>query len=917
LALGVDRRQELPGEIKNVCAALDGLVLDELAKLCGGEVVVPFAVLPEIDEQARSVLSIPGDAELTYTVNTRGISSEDGFQIVVEVHHEDHGRLEGFVDRKDNAYLLGETDIVVVGKDGHELLSRVEKGWDESGEPARARMVYQERVKRSAKKCDARLDGFMANEDYILPGDASVAPVLEPIDDTTVAIRPSFRLPGGDGEQPGPEAGPGVRVDAGTLESVNDQLARSEPEPVITVSGPAGKRTRAVIGEEEKKIIGAIKDRRTIEGADIPRMLDNPESVLPEGLDLSDFSERVTGIGIKRLTVTPSISVYSREGGVFEFEGRVGVSNPSFGDSSTDSDVQPTMSIEELEEIASRAREQGEDYVLYNGRWIGVDQDTVKKFVGTLRTLEEKHERHLVDEKEVEGFLEILANIGELQYEGDGREYLERIAEAREVDKNQRFLIPKRLLCEELLEHQKVGYLWLRSLEEKGFGGLLADDMGLGKTLQAICLMGALKEQGRVSPSLVVVPQSLIENWKREISRFYPELTVRVHAGPERARGPNNFEQATADVDITITTYGILRRDQVIMGRVDWRLVVLDEAHEIKNPAAIASTACRGFKARTRLALTGTPVQNGLSELWSIMDFVQPGHLRSYEEFKRQYELPIQKGGDQQEAEQRSKELRERISSICLRRLKVDELDGLPEKREQTIQIEMSDRQASMYEQLLVQARGAGSGKLGYITKLIQLCSHPVLLIRDDYDRSVSELEELCPKFARTMELVDEIQRAGERVLVFTEYKAMQELLVRALQERFGIWAARINGDVMSSERQAMVDRLNRSDGFDVMVLSPTAGGVGLNITGANHVIHYTRVWNPAKEAQATDRAYRIGQKKDVNVYYPIVRHPEFDTVEVRMDGLLARKKELARDIIRPGGGLELSKSEITELLGG
>ena len=900
LQLSAERGQEIRDELKAECIVLDELVIDEVAWLDGHDVVLPFIKAQELDASSRTQLGLPGDSELKCAVRTRGISASEDFQVLVEVEHETHGRLEGFVERCDNVYLLGPAEVLIVNKGVHDLLAAVDKGWDDTSEPMPARMVYQERVKRRAEKCGAKLEGFMAAEQYVLPEDSSIAVDFNSIDSNSVAVTPVV-----------------VTVDRDVdLQEANKLLAdRERSERILSVPGIGGTRQRVILDDSDREVVDNIKAQKQIEGAEIPRMLDNPESVLPDGIDLSDFSERVIGIGITRLTVTPSISVHTREGGIFEYEGRVGVSSSSF-DGGTGGAAPPQIDLDDLEELARLARETGEDYVLYKGTWVSVEPSTVENFLNSLKRAKEKYGGSRVKEDGIDGFLEIFANIGQLEYAQDSREILNRLAEAQEAERSLRFPLPDGLRCEKLLGHQEEGYLWLRALEEKGWGGLLADDMGLGKTLQTLCLLGSLKEQGKVLPSLIVVPQSLIENWRREIVKFYPDLTTRVHAGPDRPKGIRSFEQATMDCDLTITTYGIMRRDQVVMARIDWRVIVLDEAHEIKNPAAIASTACKGFKARTRLALTGTPVQNGLSELWSIMDFVQPGYLDSYDQFRKLYERPIQKGDPS--AESLSEELRGKINSVCLRRLKVDELPGLPDKKEITIPVSMGDRQAAMYKSVLDQARAAGPGEvLAYIGRLVQLCSHPALVIEEDRTRSVTELEEQCPKFARTMKLVEEIRDAGERVLIFTEYRAMQELLIGALHERFGVWAARINGDVISGDRQKMVDRLNASDAFDVMVLSPTAGGVGLNITGANHVIHYTRVWNPAKEAQATDRVYRINQERNVSVYYPIVEHPDFDTVEQRMDRLLTRKKELARDIIRPGGGLGLSKSEITELLGG
>ncbi|MFG0313221.1 MAG: DEAD/DEAH box helicase, partial [Phycisphaerales bacterium] len=460
----------------------------------------------------------------------------------------------------------------------------------------------------------------------------------------------------------------------------------------------------------------------------------------------------------------------------------------------------------------------------------------------------------------------------------------------------------------ELRAHQATGYRWLRMLHEHALGGLLADDMGLGKTVQVLALLSALDEEDQLAPTLLVLPLTLIGNWVSEMRRFSPTLRhVYVHSGPERLRDPQRIAQA----QVVLTTYQTLRRDQLVLGQIDWCVVVCDEAQNAKNPTAQQTSAVKALKARVRLAVTGTPVENGLSELWCIVDFAQPGKLGSQKEFRDEFERPIRDAEDDISAsEELATRLHTRLTPHYLRRTK-DEVLELPPKTEVTTASSLGDEQKTLYAQAVGDVRAGRSNALEALNRLIALCSHPDIILKQR--PSPGDLLAQCPKLRDTIDILEAIRESQERAVVFTRLREMQLILQRCIADRFGLHATIINGTTAGPERLQIVDRFNRREGFNLLILSPEAAGVGLNITGANHVIHYTRLWNPAKENQATDRVHRMGQERRVHVHYPIVRGEDFRTVEERLADVLEEKRALATNVLWARDGLDVQR-DLTSL---
>jgi SNF2 family DNA or RNA helicase len=469
----------------------------------------------------------------------------------------------------------------------------------------------------------------------------------------------------------------------------------------------------------------------------------------------------------------------------------------------------------------------------------------------------------------------------------------------------------------QLRPYQIKGVSWLAYLTNFGLGACLADDMGLGKTIELIALLlheRAGKRGKQLAPTLLICPMSVVGNWQREVERFAPSLKVMVHHGTGRITG-KSFKEEAKKHDIVICTYALVHRDEKVLSTVQWRHIVLDEAQNIKNSAAKQTQAIKRLKTEHRIALTGTPIENRLSELWSIMDFLNPGYLKSAEHFRTHFALPIERYRTPGRAEM----LRRIIQPFVLRRVKTDPkiLKDLPAKMEMKVYYNLTKEQASLYEAVVTEMIERIEGTKGIerkglvlstLMKLKQICNHPALFLQDG-----SPLPDRSGKLARLEEMLEEVLAEGDKALIFTQFAGMGVMLRRYLQEKLGCETLFLYGGTSKKQRDAMIQRFqNDPQGPPLFILSLKAGGFGLNLTTANHVFHFDRWWNPAVENQATDRAFRIGQKKNVQVHKYIC----IGTLEERIDQMIEQKKKLAGSIIGTGEVwlTELSTDQLKEL---
>ncbi|KOR76885.1 DEAD/DEAH box helicase [Paenibacillus solani] len=568
-----------------------------------------------------------------------------------------------------------------------------------------------------------------------------------------------------------------------------------------------------------------------------------------------------------------------------------------------------TLSREELKYLA----EQNLPYVQFRGEWVEVD---LKEINQVLRFMK----RHEKGEMELAEWMHLSAEMdGERMWKGLFIEEVETtglLSSLLEGEKERK--LPSRpipsTLHGELRPYQERGYQWLSMMRELGFGVCLADDMGLGKTVQVITTLLERQRHGSEgSPVLIICPTSLLGNWQRELQRFAPDLTLHVHHGVRRLRGEDFLHEAS-EHDIVLTTYHLAGRDGGDLSAIHWSSVVLDEAQYIKNYRTKQAQSVMKLSAPHRIAMTGTPVENRLAELWSIFHFLNPGYLGSFHSFRQRY-AP---GEGQQE---RLRELHKLVSPFMLRRLKSDPdiRKDLPEKLELKSYCPLSEVQGAMYQAVVDEMMGqiesqTGMARKGLVlsslTKLKQICDHPQLLRRDE-GRPLRP--DSSGKMERMLEILDSIADVEESALIFTQYVGMGELLVSMLERKYGKQPYFLHGGVPKRERDEMVRNFQSGEGTEFFVLSLKAGGVGLNLTRANHVLHYDRWWNPAVENQATDRVFRIGQHRNVQVHKLISQ----GTLEERIDELIEQKKALSEQVVGAGETwlTEMSDGELRQLI--
>jgi SNF2 family DNA or RNA helicase len=465
-----------------------------------------------------------------------------------------------------------------------------------------------------------------------------------------------------------------------------------------------------------------------------------------------------------------------------------------------------------------------------------------------------------------------------------------------------------------LRPYQVRGYSWLGFLKKWGLGACLADDMGLGKTIQTLALIQRDWQLGERRPVLLICPMSVVSNWEKEASRFTPDLPVMVHHGIERARG-RQFKENACRHGVVVSSYALVQRDLEALKEVEWAGVVLDEAQNVKNSETKQAKAARAIQGDYRIALTGTPVENSVGDLWSIMEFLNPGFLGTRTEFKERFLIPIQAARDPEATER----LRHLTGPFILRRLKTDKtvIADLPEKMEMKVFCTLTKEQASLYEAVVnetlkgldktegIQRKGV---ILATLSKLKQVCNHPAQFLSDN-----SPIPGRSGKLARLTEMLEEMLEVGDRALIFSQFAEMGTLLQRYLQEVFGREVLFLHGGVLKKQRDRMVDRFQADgNGPSLFILSLKAGGTGLNLTQASHVIHFDRWWNPAVENQATDRAYRIGQTRNVQVHKFICS----GTLEEKIDEMIEQKKEISEKVIGTGEAwlTELSTAKLKDL---
>lgn len=885
---------------------LDSLLAAEVASLDAGDAfIVGPSALEDLEPHEKEALDLPAVLEgSTFRLVSRGVPGKASFRLLLEVTPQGHPHpLEDSARR--GVFLMVKGELFRLPSRLFGLVDVVDSVPSQPSIPADLRRVAM--AKARSQREGVALDSFVRREELVAPEGLTIEADFVAPDELHLRA-----LPVG-------------------AEEFEGQIAELEPTELYSrVEGP-DRRRRLVLSPAEVAAVELLRRRPVLRGPEVARFQENPEAFLGEAFDLSRFSPRVKGFIPYRYRSQPYLSVRPNasrgwfdvdmgaraltDEGVFDASTPSPPSDPSQPGAEAHPDAglalpapgaespgtePPGFGPSEFADLCRQVIASGEEYVLHAGDWIKIPLEEANSYLEAWGGLQEAPDgRPGVDQEQLKYILDVATNLEVLEYVEEEPEPrpLPRFGEL--LDDVPEYAAPS-LLRAELRSYQLAGYRWLRYLHERSWGGLLADDMGLGKTVQVIALLAHLKETEDLAPSLLVVPKSLIQNWRKELHRFCPSINrIYVHQGGNRSRSEGFL---TAN-EIVITTYETFRIDQQLLAAIDWSAAICDEAQKIKNPSAKVTSALKAVKARVRVAMTGTPVENGLSELWCIADFVQAGRLGTGKEFRSLIERPIVDAqGETRAQEEALKTLHERLGPHYLRRTKHELRDELPTKQTESYRVRLGDRQAKVYRRVARSVAERIEIPLTGLQRLILTCSHPDLV--EASGGQAQALIEDCPKLEKTLNLLESIRDKGEKALIFTRFRKMQGILQAVIAERFKFYASVVNGDVEGGSRQQIINQFEAVSGFAVMILSPEAAGVGLNITAANHVIHYSRLWNPAKERQATDRVYRIGQMRPVVVHYPIVSGEGWKTIEEHIDELLTEKSELAENVIIPSASL-------------
>ena len=894
----------------NEMSVLSFLTDNDLGWINGETCIIPAEAIYELTEGQRRLLSLPAEYPHYLLLKSSGLINQSDFKysptFSVSKEYGAYTLLENRLPVVTLKSPNGVTNEFILPESHYQTLKEVQLYKETSGKADNAGYRSLSRIKPLAQS-----DPSIILNDYLKGYNVieaqSIALTLD-YNDGVLEIKPDLSE----------EVSRNLRIEKNAFTNRFDR--RNRVLPVYTIEGKDNTEHKVIIPSESSEKLSQLKSsyRKISDSEQISQIIETPELYLDDSyFDLKEFySDRVLEIGLYKPTFTTFISPYESQwvpGFRIEdkFNGTTNIFLNTYG------------AIAELEYAITLAEAEGLKQIFYRGYFIDIDEAkrAVEIAKAQLATPREPIERS-GDGKKV---LIIEENAESLGY----------TVENINVDTpNQYTLHPIENLRSEinLKPHQNEGVAWLQYLvDTKSKGCILADDMGLGKTLQVLCFIdwhNKYINKGQ-KPYLIVAPVSLLDNWNKEVKKFLKDgiyNPVILHGGMISKKPNQDDVDWLKAQDIILTNYETVRSGQFNICAVDYAAVILDEAQKIKTPGTYVTCAAKALKADFKIAMTGTPVENTYLDLWCIMDFAIPGLLGNSKEFKAAYQNPLKEEGTDIEA--LGKELRDRMGVFFLRRRKADVLKDLPDKVDFKKEISMTPEQEEAYIREIVAFQKYdedGAFMLELLHRLRRI-SDSSLLIENKINMEVIPVEALIEssgKVKATLNILDEIRRREEKVIIFCIYKESQRLLQRVVQEKYGITPKIINGDTKvlttarssngNYSRQQAIDSFEATKGFNVIIMSPIAAGMGLNVTAANNVIHFARHWNPAKESQATDRAYRIGQEKDVNVYYPIACLSDqygFASFEQTLDTLLSRKTNLADATLFPSEQAEVKLSD-------
>ena len=877
------------------------LLENGLAQKENEKVFIPHEEICRLSSIDQKILELPDPYPFDIRIDASGMLQDSDMQLVLGFYEYNHGN-QLFGERTGCILTLEDGTEYLLSLEQYRLSEAVEEFNAIQNRDFPASLIRFSEIKQLSNKSAAILDSYLKAENIFVP--EKIGLKLSKTEDGNLEILPEIES-----------------LDKSDIQKQFEtkfDTARNV-RPSYTIKDEKNNRLRIPFSKKQQDGLRKIKKYRRIDGKEKEKILKKPQEIFdPDVIDLDNFSDRVIKIGLYKPRYFPFISPYKSEW-------IPGIIIDS-GNEKRKVLVPDKEELKDLQEAHEKADSEGSENVEWKGEKIPINSakeliDLSKKQFKNLKSPVEK----AIDEKKNEQkVLIIIDNLYEDKYQ---RHKKQPVPVPETFIHN--FKKPPALKKEvRLYKHQQEGIAWMESLFENKYpGGLLADDMGLGKTLQILSFIDwhNATQNKEKKPYLIVAPVTLLENWQAEFRHFFNsdiEMSSVYGSGNNQITLDNLKRRA-----IFLTNYESVRtrRNHFIFGQIDWATVVLDEAQKIKTPGTLVTNAIKALKADFKIAATGTPVENSMVDLWCITDFVVPGLLGSAKNFSNRYQKPIRKNISDDELNQLGQKLRSHVGLYFKRRLKKDILVDLPEKIEQRKESIMPDYQRNIYLNAIQQERTADRNEiLSTITKLKKISDHPYFIEKNCQDIPSRELIETSAKLQTTIKILKQIKVKEEKAIIFAEFRKTQAILQKVVQHIFDLkHVSIINGEMAARKgrrsqketRQEAIDIFQGKIGFNVIIMSPVAAGLGLNVTGANHVIHYSRHWNPAKESQATDRAHRIGQNKNVFVYFPISVLNECKTFDVIIDNLLQQKRHLADAAMFPSAISEVNKEDFSEEL--
>lgn len=863
--------------------------------------LLPYENIYLLDEDERILLGVPQPYDKAMRLVGTSMLNLSDFEYKVEfLTYVPDGEL--IVCERGGNILVKGRDKYLLNEAQYALLNRVDafNSTPEEDKTTDYNLRCFAEIKALAEQAGCQLDSYLENENVYAPERIKIEIGR---DDEGFTVEPAVDIEEND-----------------KFQTYFDKMRKVQAQ--YPVQRENGERVRIVLNKEQKENLHYLKEQcgkhKTRE--EIQKMIEQPTEYFdPNAFDLSElYSDRVIEIGVYKPKFYPFICPYKSS-----WIAGATVETPQYG--TTKVTINNEEELEKLKREIQSAKENKKGIVEYNNTQLDIE-DAMFLAQTAEKQLKDPSQPAKVESEngnEARNVLIIEENAEEL-----GFAVKERIIE--KSDKYTLFTDPFLQEGFSLKDHQKEGVAWLQHLyKSKASGCLMADDMGLGKTLQILYFIDwHSRKYANHKPYLIVAPISLLENWKNEYERFFmqPRMKINMLTSKDVTR---KFDKSIVDkmqkMDIILTNYESLRISQLNFCAVEFDVVALDEAQKIKSPGTLVTNAAKALKCNFKIAMTGTPVENSLLDLWCIIDFCVPGLLGNAKAFAAQYQNPLKK--EDTDIVALGNEVHDKLGVYFMRRLKKDAAKDLPDKIELKEKVLMPPVQKEAYASVVNDyTSGIQPNMLVTIMHLREVSEHPYLYDSTLLNHETDEIVDTSARLQATIKFLDEIKKKEEKVIIFVERKETQKMLQKLCLKRYGIIAKIINGDTPSivkrnmpnkQSRQSSIDEFQAVDGFNVIIMSPVAAGMGLNVTAANHVIHYSRHWNPAKENQATDRAYRIGQTKDVFVYYPMAVRSDIKSFDETLDDLLSRKTSLATSTIFPTERVEVKQEELGQMLFG